>query len=319
MPHSVAVNASLPGHPAPGIDGRIVVSGLTKTYGRLAAVRDLSFTVEPGRVTGFLGPNGAGKTTTLRMLLGLVKPDSGTATIGGRRYADLVEPLRSVGAVLESTGAHPGRTGRNHLRIVCDVAGMPLARADEVLDLTGLVPAAKRPVRTYSLGMRQRLAIAAAMIGDPQILILDEPANGLDPEGIAWMRGFLRSLATDGRTIVVSSHLLAEMEVLADGLVIIAAGSLVAQGTVEQIIDSSPVGVMYVRTPDVGKLSAAIRERGGIATPTMDGRLRITGMPAASVDATSKAVGVEIYELTTGRAYLEDVFLDLTRGKATIR
>jgi ABC-2 type transport system ATP-binding protein len=320
MPRAVAVNALTPCDPEPGLDGRIVVSGLTKTYDRLAAVRDVSFTVEPGRVTGFLGPNGAGKTTTLRMLLGLVVPDSGTATIGGRRYADLVEPLRSVGAVLESTGAHPDRTGRNHLRIVCDVAGMALGRADEVLDLTGLVPAANRPVRAYSLGMRQRLAIAAAMVGDPRVLILDEPANGLDPEGIAWMRAFLRNLAADGRTVVVSSHVLAEMEVLADDLVIIAAGSLVAQGTVEHVIDSSPVGVVvHVRTPDPGALSAAILERGGTATPAADGRLRITGLPVASVDAAAGAIGAEIYDLATGRADLEDVFLDLTRGKATIR
>jgi ABC-2 type transport system ATP-binding protein len=245
---------------------------------------------------------------------------NGTATIGGRRYAELVEPLRSVGAVLEATGAHPGRTGRNHLRIICDVAGAGLARADEVLDLAGLVPAARRPVRTYSFGMRQRLAIAAAMVGDPRVLILDEPANGLDPEGIAWMRTFLRNLAADGRTVVVSSHLLAEMEVVADDLVIIAAGSLVAQGTVEHIIDSSPVGVVvHVRTPDAGALSAAILERGGRATPTTDGRLRITGLPAESVGATASAIGAEIHDLIASRAYLEDVFLELTRGQATIR
>ncbi len=320
MPRTAAVNAIRPRHPALGVDGRIVVSGLTKTYDRLAAVREVSFTAEPGRITGFLGPNGAGKTTTLRMLLGLVMPDSGTATIGGRRYADLVEPLRSVGAVLESSGAHPGRTGRNHLRIICDVAGIALARADEVLEMTGLVPAAKRPVRTYSLGMRQRLGIAAAMVGDPRVLILDEPANGLDPEGIAWMRGFLRNLAADGRTVVISSHLLAEIEVLADDLVIIAAGSLVASGTMEHVIASSPVGVVvHVRTPDAGALSAAILERGGMATPATDGRLRITGLSVAHVEATASATGVEMHDLTARPASLEDVFLELTRGKAAIR
>ena len=223
-----------PAYAAPGFDGHVVVSGLTKSFGRFTAVDGVSFVVEPGRVTAFLGPNGAGKTTTLRMLLGLVAPDSGTATISGSRYADLAEPLRAVGAVLESGGAHPGRTGRNHLRIVCDTAGMPLARADEVLDLTGLASAGKRLFRTYSVGMRQRLAIAAAMIGDPRVLILDEPANGLDPDGIRWMREFLRELAAGGRTVLISSHLLAEMEVLADDLVIIAAGTVVAQGTVSR-------------------------------------------------------------------------------------
>jgi len=313
------VNTAAPGHPA-GLDGRIVVSGLTKTYGRVAVVRDVSFTVEPGRVTGFLGPNGAGKTTTLRMLLGLVVPDSGTATIGGLRYADLVEPLRSVGAVLDATGAHPGRSGRNHVRIVCDVAGMALARADEVLAMTGLAPAGRRLVRTYSLGMRQRLAIAAALVGDPRVLILDEPANGLDPEGIVWMRALLRDLAAQGRTVVISSHVLAEMEVLADDLVIIAGGSLVAQGTVERVIDSSPIGaIVHVRASDDEALRRAIAERGGVATPTTGGRLRITGLSAAGVEATARAVGVQVHDLTTDRADLEDVFLDLTRGRATIR
>src|SRR6266704_61012 len=187
-------------------DGQIVVSGLTKYYKKVKAVDHLSFTVEPGRVTGFLGPNGAGKTTTLRMILNLVRPTAGTATIGGQRYADLHNPIRHVGAVLEASSAHKGRTGRNHLRIVCMSAGIPLARADEVLEIVGLTPAAKRKFKGYSLGMRQRLGIAAALIGDPRVLILDEPANGLDPEGIRWMRGLLKTLADAGRTILVSSQ-----------------------------------------------------------------------------------------------------------------
>ena len=231
-------------------EGQIVVAGLTKQYKKLRAVDDLSFTVEPGRVTGFLGPNGAGKTTTLRMVLNLVTPTAGVATIGGDRYADLVDPLRQVGAVLEASSAHKGRNGRDHLRTIAAAAGLPDSRVDEVLTLTGLTPAAKRKFRGYSLGMRQRLGIAAAMLGDPRVLILDEPANGLDPEGIRWMREFLGSLAAQGRTVLVSSHLLSEMELLADDLVIIAAGRLVRQGTVDEIVASSQSGaIVYVRSP----------------------------------------------------------------------
>ena len=221
-------------------DGQIVVDGLTKVYKNLRAVDDLSFTVQAGRVTGFLGPNGAGKTTTLRMLLNLVQPTAGTATIGGRRYADLPEPIREVGAILEASAAHKGRTGRNHLRVLCRAAGLPKQRADEVLALVGLTPAANRKFKGYSLGMRQRLGIAAALLGDPRVLVLDEPANGLDPEGIRWMRDLLKALAADGRTVLVSSHLLTEMEILADDVVIIASGKLVAQGTVAAVIDSMP-------------------------------------------------------------------------------
>ena len=239
--------------------GRIVVSGLAKHYPDVSAVDGLSFAVEPGRVTGFLGPNGAGKTTTLRMLLGLITPTAGTATIGGARYADLDQPARRVGAVLEAGAAHKDRTGRNHLRILCRSAGIPLARADEVLGLVGLTAAGNRKFGRYSLGMRQRLGIAAALIGDPQVLILDEPANGLDPEGIRWMRDLLTALAARGRTVLVSSHLLAEMEHLADDLVIIAAGQLAAQGSVASVAGSMAHGSRtLVRTPDVAKLTAAL-------------------------------------------------------------
>src|SRR3712207_3313333 len=195
---------------APAGDEGIVVRNLTKQYKQLRAVDDLSFAVRSGRVTGFLGPNGAGKTTTLRMLLGLVTPTAGVATIGGRRYLDLDEPIRHVGAVLEASSAHRGRTGINHLRMICAAAGLPARRADEALALVGLTPAAKRKFKGYSLGMRQRLGIAAAMLGDPGVLVLDEPANGLDPEGIRWMRDMLRSLAASGRTVLVSSHLLSD-------------------------------------------------------------------------------------------------------------
>src|SRR2546423_5266363 len=211
-------------------DTRIVVSGVTKQYRKVRAVDDLSFTAEPGRVTGFLGPNGAGKTTTLRVLLGLVNPTAGSATIGGRRYVELDRPLRTVGAVVEADAAHEGRTGRNHLRILCTVAGLPAGRADEVLDLVGLGTAGRRKVRGYSLGMRQRLCIATALLGDPGALVLDEPANGLDPAGIRWMRGLLRGFAAEGRTVLLSSHLLAETQLLADDVVIVAGGGGGAPG-----------------------------------------------------------------------------------------
>src|SRR6516165_7146590 len=216
--------------------GRVEVSGLTKEYGGVTVVDDLSFTAEPGRVTGLLGPNGAGKTTTLRMLLGLVAPSGGVARIGRSRYGEIERPVLTVGALLEASGAHEGRTGRDHLRVLCRAAGLPLARADEVLGAVGLARVGGRLVRGYSLGMRQRLGVAAALVGDPQVLILDEPGNGLDPAGIRWTRDLLRALAASGRTVLVSSHQLAEVEQLADDLVVIAAGRVVASGTLESVI-----------------------------------------------------------------------------------
>jgi ABC-2 type transport system ATP-binding protein len=299
-------------------DGQIVVSGLSKQYKTVRAVDDLSFTVEAGRVTGFLGPNGAGKTTTLRMLLNLVTPTGGTATIGGRRYADLPEPTRAVGAVLEASSAHKGRTGRNHLRVICAAAGLPASRADEVLAMVGLTPAAKRKFKGYSLGMRQRLGIAAAMLGDPKVLVLDEPANGLDPEGIRWMRGFLQGLASEGRTVLVSSHLLSEMELLADDIVIIAAGKLIRQGPVAEVLGSmSGATHVRVRTPQPDKLAAALD--GASITRRGDGALLVAGIDAPAVGKAALAAGVELHELTTERPDLEGVFLELTAGKAEIR
>jgi ABC-2 type transport system ATP-binding protein len=299
-------------------DGQIVVSGLTKVYRKLRAVDDLSFTVEPGRVTGFLGPNGAGKTTTLRMVLNLVRPTAGTATIGGQRYADLPEPLRTVGAILEASGAHKGRTGRNHLRMICDAAGMPISRADETLEMVGLTPAAKRKFKGYSLGMRQRLGIAMALLGDPQVLILDEPANGLDPEGIRWMRDLLKGLASQGRTILVSSHLLSEMELLADDLVIIAGGKLIRQGPVAAIIDSMSTGQIRVRTPQAAELVGALGPAANVRNGP-DGVLLITGVEAPAVGKAALQAGAEIHEMIIERPDLENVFLQLTAGKAGIR
>ncbi|MDH6459875.1 ATP-binding cassette domain-containing protein [Micromonospora purpureochromogenes] len=300
--------------------GQIVVSGLTKHYKNVRAVDNLSFTVEPGRVTGFLGPNGAGKTTTLRMLLNLVTPTSGDATVDGVRYADLTDPLRHVGAVLEASSAHKGRTGLNHLRVICAAAGLPRQRADEALALVGLTPAARRKFKGYSLGMKQRLGIAAAMLGDPRVLILDEPANGLDPEGIRWMRGFLKSLAQEGRTVLVSSHLLSEMQLLADDVVIIAAGQLIRQGPVEQVIGSMAQGVrVRVRTPQADELVAALKAQSATVTPDEHGVLLVDGADAPTVGRVALAAGVELHELTTERPDLERVFLELTAGKAGIR
>ncbi|WBC23337.1 MULTISPECIES: ATP-binding cassette domain-containing protein [unclassified Solwaraspora] len=301
-------------------DGRIVVSGLTKQYRNVRAVDDLSFTVEPGRVTGFLGPNGAGKTTTLRMMLNLVTPTSGHATVGGRRYADLTDPLRHVGAVLEASSAHKGRSGINHLRVICAAAGLPLRRAEETLGLVGLTPAAKRKFKGYSLGMRQRLGIAAAMLGDPKVLILDEPANGLDPEGIRWMRDLLKSFAAQGRTVLVSSHLLAEMQLLADDVVIIAAGRLVRHGPVGEVMASmSGAPTIRVRTPQGEKLTAALSRAEATVQTAPDGTLLVVGADAPTVGRTALAEGVELHELTTERPDLERVFLDLTSAKAAIR
>jgi ABC-2 type transport system ATP-binding protein len=298
--------------------GQIVVSGLTKVYKSVRAVDNLSFTVQAGRVTGFLGPNGAGKTTTLRMLLNLVRPTAGTATIGGRRYADLKDPVRQVGAILEASGAHRGRTGRNHLRMLCDAAGIPIGRAEAVLEMVNLTAAAGRKFKGYSLGMRQRLGIAVALLGDPEVLILDEPANGLDPEGIRWMRDLLKSLADQGRTVLVSSHLLSEMEILADDLVIIAAGVLVRQGTVAEIIDSMGATQMRVRTPRPDELLAALGSAITVAR-TADGALLVTGADGPTIGAAAERAGAQIHELTVDRPDLENVFLQLTAGKADIR
>ncbi|MGW3891332.1 ABC transporter ATP-binding protein [Micromonospora chokoriensis] len=308
------------GQRSPTSDGQIVVSGLTKQYKNVRAVNNLSFTVAPGRVTGFLGPNGAGKTTTLRMLLNLVTPTAGTATISGSRYADLADPLRHVGAILEASSAHKGRTGINHLRVICAAAGLPKQRADEVLELVGLTPAAKRKFKGYSLGMKQRLGIAAAMLGDPRVLILDEPANGLDPEGIRWMRGFLKNLAHEGRTVLVSSHLLSEMQLLADDVVIIAAGQLIRQGPVDQVLGSMAQGAQVrVRTPQAEALTTALKAQSATVNVDEQGVLLVSGVDAPAIGRAALAAGVELHELTTERPDLERVFLELTAGKAGIR
>jgi ABC-2 type transport system ATP-binding protein len=294
-------------------DGRIVVAGLTKTYGTLRAVDDLSFTVEPGTITGFLGPNGAGKTTTLRMLLGLITPDAGTVTISGHPYSALPAPNNQVGAVLEASGFHPARSGRNHLRIYGTVNGYPPDRADQVLDLVGLADAGRRAVRGYSLGMRQRLALATALLGDPKMLILDEPANGLDPEGIAWLRRLLRALADEGRTVLVSSHVLSEVQQLVDQVVILHSGRLVRQGTLAELADRQ--AWVSVRTPQADQLLAALG-RSGIDRAQLQrtgpDQLRVSGLAAAEVGRVALAEEVELHQLTTEHSDLEQAFLALT-------
>jgi ABC-2 type transport system ATP-binding protein len=295
-------------------DGRIVASGLTKTFGAIRAVDGLTFTVERGTITGFLGPNGAGKTTTLRMLVGLVRPDAGTATIGGRTYLDLPAPNSEVGAVLEATAFHPARSGRSHLRIYCTVNGYSRSRADEVLDLVGLADAGGRAVRGYSLGMRQRLALATALLGDPRVLVLDEPVNGLDPEGIAWMRHLLRDLAAEGRTVLVSSHLLSEVQQLVDDVVIINQGRCVRQGPLTALSDlHGPV--VSVRTPDADRLRAALVRSGvdiGRITRTGGDRLRVTGMQPDDVGRLAFAEALPVLWLAAEQSDLEQVFFALT-------
>ena len=292
--------------------GRIAVSGLTKLFGTVKAVDNLSFTVDTGTVTGFLGPNGAGKTTTLRCLLGLVSPTGGSATIGGKPYAQLHSPATTVGALLEASSFHPARTARNHLRVYCTVSGIPAKRADEVLDLVGLTSAANRKVKGFSMGMRQRLGLAGALLGDPKLLILDEPANGLDPEGIVWLRQLLRHLASEGRTILVSSHVLSEVEQTVDRVVIINRGTLVRQGTLDELSEHHGHAVL-VRGPELDKLVSTLDGRAEV-DKLPDGALRVTGLDAAEVGHLAFVEQVELHELTTEKSDLEQIFFALTSG-----
>ncbi|WP_109208935.1 MULTISPECIES: ATP-binding cassette domain-containing protein [Microbacterium] len=287
-------------------------SGVTKRFGAVTAVSGLSARVEPGRVTGFLGPNGAGKTTTLRILLGLVRATEGTATIGGRRYAELDSPLQTVGAVLEASSFHPGRTAAAHLTIYAQAAGISKARVGEVLDLVGLTDAAGRKVGGFSLGMRQRLGLAYALIGDPGVLVLDEPSNGLDPEGIRWMRGFLRQLAAEGRTVLVSSHLLAEVQQTVDALLIISRGRLVFQGEVDELTDSDESATV-VDAPDRAALTAAL-QAAGVPFEVLRSGLTVRGVDPTTVGAAAAAAGVALSSLHRRGPALEEVFLDLVNG-----
>jgi ABC-2 type transport system ATP-binding protein len=289
----------------------ITIEGLTKRFGQVVAVDQLSFEVDQGTVVGFLGPNGAGKTTTLRMLLGLVTPTAGSARIDGRPYRALADPVRHVGAVLEASSFHPGRSARNHLRVLATAAGLPLARADVVLEQVGLAEAARRRVGGFSLGMRQRLGLAAALLGDPEVLILDEPANGLDPEGVRWLRAFLRGLAKQGRTVLVSSHLLTEVAQTADTIVILDHGRLVTQSPLEELMAGARQ-VVRVRTPRPEELRAALVAEGARVQVVAGDRLEITGATAERVGTLAAEQSIPVFECVTAAADLEDVFFQLT-------
>ncbi len=301
---------------APVHAASIEVKGLTKRFGAVTAVDDLSFTVEPGRITGFLGPNGAGKTTTLRILLDLAGPTSGSCTIGGRRYRDIPDPSRHVGAVLEATNFHPSRRARAHLQMMAIEAGVASPRIDAVLALVGLTADARRKVGGYSLGMRQRLQLAGALLGDPSVLILDEPSNGLDPQGIAWLRDLLRHLAADGRTILVSSHLLAEMAQTVDDVVIVSKGRLRAQGPLS-ILTTRAQSSMRVRTPEVDRLSEIAR-RAGFAPRQLGGdALLVDGATPEALGPLIATNGVVVHELVQVSQDLESLFLELTTSMTT--
>jgi ABC-2 type transport system ATP-binding protein len=289
----------------------IEVRSLTKRFGPVVAVDDVSFDVEPGKVTGFLGPNGAGKTTTLRMVLGLARPTSGSVAIDGSPYAALADPAGTVGAALEHAGFHPGRRGRDHLRVVARAAGIPESRADETLELVALSDAGKRRVGGYSLGMRQRLALATALLGDPRILVLDEPANGLDPQGIRWLRDFLRWYAAEGRTVLVSSHVLSEVAQTADAAIVITKGRVVAQGSIEELT-SGRGGVVEVMSPHAERLAEALRGHDWTVTPGDGGVLRVSGATQAAIGDLAHAEGIALHGLHTQQASLEDVFFELT-------
>ncbi|HVW44562.1 MAG TPA: ABC transporter ATP-binding protein [Amycolatopsis sp.] len=297
--------------------GRILVQNLSKTFGPVAAVQNLSFAVEPGSVTGFLGPNGAGKTTTLRMLLGLVTPTAGTATISGLPYHHLGSPARIVGAVLENEGFHPKRTARNHLRVYASAIGVPDQRADEVLGLVGLSGAANRKPGEFSLGMRQRLALATALLGNPQVLVLDEPANGLDPEGILWLRNFLRAYAREGRTVLVSSHLLSEVEQTIDQVVIISHGMTRYYGSLDQLRASQQTRVL-IQAADPNALVKALQEGGYTQVePTPDGRVAVLGATRQQIGDLVAKSGLAVYGMEEDRADLERLFFQLTNGAYT--
>jgi ABC-2 type transport system ATP-binding protein len=294
--------------------GRVTVRDLSKRFGAVHAVDGLTFSVEPGAVTGFLGPNGSGKTTTLRMILGLVRPTGGEARIDGLRFAELPHPARVVGAVLEAQGFHPARTARSHLRVCAAAIGVPDAAVEHALGTVGLADAGGRAVGEYSLGMRQRLALAVALLGDPRVLVLDEPGNGLDPEGIAWLRAFLRGFAARGRTVLVSSHLLAEVEQTADHLVVISRGRCVFQGSLAQLRGARSARVL-VRCADPARLADALARTGILEIDTLpDGWLGVDGTDPVHVGDVALGAGVAIYGMVHERVDLEQLFFRLTGG-----
>ncbi len=306
--HSFPVTA---GKRLPGV---IEVEGLTKRFGSLTALDELGFTVQPGRVTGFLGPNGAGKSTTMRVILGLDAPTAGRALIGGRGYGQIVRPLCQVGSLLDANAIHPGRSGWQHLWSVAQSNGIDKRRVREVLDLTGVESVAQRPVGTFSLGMKQRLGIALALLGDPPILICDEPVNGLDPEGVHWIRELFKTLAAQGRTVFVSSHLMSEMALTADHLIIIGRGRLLADTSVEDFIDANARADVLVRSPQADALITLLSGHGATITPDGDHGLAVTGVNAPTIADLAAEHAIPVHELTPRHATLEQAYLDLTEA-----
>jgi ABC-2 type transport system ATP-binding protein len=294
----------------------IDVKDLTKEFGNRRAVDDLSFRVLPGRVTGFLGPNGAGKSTTMRLVLGLDRPTAGSATIGGRAYPALREPLRHVGALLDAQAAHGSRTARDHLRVLATSNRIPDRRVDEVLEETGLASVARRRVRTYSLGMRQRLGIAAALLGDPEVVMLDEPSNGLDPEGIVWIRQLLRRLADEGRTVLVSSHLMNETASFADHLVVLGRGRLLADTPMRDFIHARVQPLVRIRTSDPTGLKSALARHGHDAVEHVDGHWTVHHARVDDIGRIASAAGVPVLELAAEEGTLEQAYFDLTSAEA---
>jgi ABC-2 type transport system ATP-binding protein len=297
-------------------DATIEVSGLRKRFGSTQALDHMTFTVGPGRITAFVGPNGAGKSTTIRVILGLDAPDQGHALVGGQRYQQLRHPLRHVGALVDAGSLQPSRTGRNHLLWMARSQKMTAGRVDEVIDLVGLASAARRKAGGFSLGMRQRLGIAAAMLGDPPVLILDEPFNGMDPEGIIWIRRFLRSLAAEGRAILVSSHLMGELQDMADHVVVIGRGRVLADATVEDLVARASGDQVLLRTPSLTEATKALKRARAVATVIDTNTLAVSGIGAQRVVEVLGQAGVAFSEVTAQRATLEDVYLQLTGGAA---
>lgn len=289
----------------------ISITHLSKRYGPTVAVDDLDFEVRPGVVTGFLGPNGSGKSTTMRIIMGLDAPNSGRATINGRTYHELKSPLHEVGALLDARAVHPGRTARNHLLALAASNRISTRRVDDVLEFVGISTVADKKVGGFSLGMAQRLGIAAALLGDPQVLLFDEPVNGLDPEGIRWIREFFRSLAHEGRTVFVSSHLMSEMAVSADQIIVIGRGHFITEGSVDQLTASAS-GSVLVRSADNGRLRSDLEQRGAVVEAPNDQTITVSGVDAETIGAMAFAAGVAVFELTPQRASLEEVFMDLT-------
>jgi len=297
----------------------IEVRGLTKRYGAKIAVDNLTFGIEPGKVTGFLGPNGAGKTTTMRCILGLDYPDEGTVTVDGKVYRDLAYPMRDVGALLEAKAVHGGRSAYNHLLCLAQTNSLPKRRVNEVLELVGLTEVASKRSKGFSLGMSQRLGIAATMLGDPKVLMFDEPVNGLDPEGILWIRNLMKALASEGRTVFVSSHLMSEMENTADHLIVIGRGKLIADCTMKEFVARASGAAVRVRTPSTDQLVRAASAKGATVGVDDDGSIEVRGMSAEQIGDLAFSEGIRLHELTMVRASLEEAFMELTASSVEYR